>query len=301
MNIPTEKMEHDLSPTGVKALPYQDPRYPQLLKQIPDAPPVLYYRGSLGTFPDEACIAVVGSRKMSSYGAAAMPLICRPLIEAGITIVSGLAYGADSAAHAESVKRGSRTIAVLGTGVDDDSIYPRGHLRLAHQVLECGGLIISEQPPGTPGLKQNFVARNRIIAGLSLGVVIVECKTKSGALLTADFAADYNRNLYAVPGPVYSSLSAGPHELIKNGAALITRGEEILDDLNFGNSNVISKLNDQKFTDLEMRVLECMQDTSVGIDNIVRKTNLDAREVSQTITTLELKGVIKNIGSQWVK
>jgi DNA processing protein len=295
-----EKIYLSLEKTGVNTLPYYDQRYPKQLKEIFDAPPVLFYRGELGS-SDEACIAIVGSRKMSTYGATALPLIAKPLINSGVTIVSGLAYGVDSAAHIESVKAKARTIAVLGSGVDDESIYPRAHLRLVHDILDNGGLIVSEHPPGTPGLKHNFVARNRIIAGLSLGVVIIECKKKSGALITADFAADFNRNLYAVPGPLYSSLSEGPHNLIKNGAMLVTKGEEILEDLNIylHEFELNNGLKEQKlFTAVELRVLECMQDASVTLDALVTETKLSSAEVANAITMLELKGVIQNFGSQ---
>lgn len=295
-----EKLLQSLQKTAVNVLPYYDARYPKLLKEIYDSPPVLFYRGKLSD-PDEACIAIVGSRKMSSYGAAAMPIIAQPLINAGVTIVSGLAYGADGAAHIESVKSGARTIAVLGSGVDEDSIYPRAHLRLAHDILDNGGLIISEQPPGTPGLRYNFIARNRIIAGLSLGVVIIECKAKSGALLTADYAADYNRNLYAVPGPIYSSLSEGPHNLIKNGAALINNGDEILEDLSLNIASIVEKTNLHTlklFTDVELRVLECMQDASITLDALVEETKLSSHEIANAVTVLELKGVIQNLGTQ---
>jgi DNA processing protein len=295
-----EKLLQSLQETRVNILPYYDERYPKLLKEIYDAPPVLFYRGKLGE-PDEACVAIVGSRKMTSYGAAVMPTIAKPLIDSGITIVSGMAYGADGAAHAESIKAGARTIAVLGSGVDEDSIYPRAHLRLAHDILDHGGLIISEQPPGTPGYKNNFIARNRIIAGLSLGVVIIECKTKSGALLTADYAADFNRNLYAVPGPIYSSLSAGPHNLIKNGATLITSGKEILEDLNISSPEINLKINQQKlklFTDAELRVLECMQDAPITLDALVEEIKISSSEIANAITMLEIKNAIKNLGAQ---
>ncbi|HEX3095894.1 MAG TPA: DNA-processing protein DprA, partial [Patescibacteria group bacterium] len=177
-----------------------------------------------------------------------------------------------------------------------ESIYPRGHLNLAHQILDNGGLIISEQPPGTPGLPQNFVARNRIIAGLSLGVIIVECKTKSGALLTADYAADFNRNLYAVPGPAYSSLSAGPHQLIKNGATLITTGDEVLEDLHVVLAQLPSKPQ-MPFSELELRVLKCMQDKAQSINEISEAVNLPISEVAKATTLLELSGAIEDAGN----
>lgn len=299
--ITPEQLLASLQSMGVQILPYYDQRYSKLLREIHDPPPVLFYRGSL-VDADEPCVAIVGSRKMSSYGAQSVQQIIQPLITAGITIVSGLAYGVDSAAHSESIKANSRTIAVLGSGVDDETIYPRAHVRLAHDILDAGGLIMSEYPPKTPGLQHHFVARNRIIAGLSLGVVIVECETKSGALITADFAADYNRALYAVPGPIYSKLSEGPHELIKNGAALISSGEEILADLSLSNPRVKQKteqVQQELFTDAEQRVLECMQDgIAITLDAITERSHMHSHEIIGTITMLELKNIIKNLGVQ---
>jgi DNA processing protein len=283
-----------LESSGVQVLPYYSSEYPKLLKEINDPPLVLFYRGEIFK-PEENCIAIVGSRKMSSYGASAMPRITKPLLDAGITIVSGLAYGVDSEAHSLAVASNSRTIAVLGSGVDDDSIYPRAHLRLARKILDCGGLIVSEYPPGTPGLKQNFVERNRIIAGLSLGVVIIECKIKSGALHTADFASDYNRNLFALPGPVYSALSEGPHKLIQNGAMLVTSGSEIIEDLNLSSLQNTETLT-PSFSYNERLVLECMQIGPANIDKIATSTKLSASTIAMTITGLELKNIITNVG-----
>lgn len=300
-DISIEKLYTSLEATAVHMLPYYDSAYPTILKEIYDAPPVLFYRGDISALKDEASIAIVGSRKMSTYGALALPLITNPLLDGGITIVSGLAYGVDSMAHAACTKRGMRTIAVLGSGIDDDTIYPRTHKKLAHDILDNGGVLLSEHPPGTPGFKPNFIARNRIIAGLSLGVVIIECKTKSGALLTADYAADFNRNLYAVPGPIYSSLSEGPNMLIKNGAQLITSGAEILEDLSLAHPKVRTLQHHAKhkqFTDTELRVLKCMQDAPVTIDAICRATNLNSSEVGHILTTLELQRTVKNYGAQ---
>lgn len=289
-----EDIARNLQHTAVSTLTYYDPRYPKLLKEIYDAPPVLFYRGTLGE-PDEPCVAIVGSRQMSSYGSTMMPRIAGPLIDAGVTIVSGMALGIDGAAHIEAIKRGVRTIAVLGCGVDEASVYPRAHFRLAQQILDCGGLLVSEQPPYMPALKHHFVARNRIIAGLSLGVTIVECKLKSGALITADYAADFNRNLYAVPGPAYSKLSDGPHKLIRDGAALITKGEEILDDLAISLSELPLQ-NAIEFTETELAVLKCIQSTAATVDAIANATHLTTTEVSQTLTVLELRGTVKNLG-----
>ncbi len=294
-----EKLAHSLEKTFVQTLPYTDATYPNILKEIFDAPPVLFFRGELK--PTENCIAVVGSRKMSDYGAVIVPKITTPLIEAGLTIVSGLAYGIDSAAHAQSLKRGARTIAVLGSGIDQASIYPHGHFRLSEEILENNGLLLSEQPPGTPGLKHHFIARNRIIAGLSLGVVVVEAKRKSGALLTADFAMDFNRAVYAVPGPIYSSLSDGPHGLIKSGAGLVSSGQEILDDLEITTPSLSEQtlaFKTQSFSEAEQLVLECMQGKILKLSELAELTTLTAPQLLLTLTTLELKGEVQNLGGE---
>jgi DNA processing protein len=293
-----EKLAADLRETGVAALCYLDPLYPALLKQIHDPPKVLFFRGSWDS-AKEACVAIVGSRSMSSYGQTVLSKITGPLLNAGVTIVSGLAIGIDSASHKEAVKRTQRTIAVLGSGVDEASVYPQQHTLLSEQILEHNGLLVSEYPPGTPGLKHHFIARNRIIAGLSLGVVIVECRQKSGALLTADFAADYNRSLFAVPGPIYSSLSAGPHSLIKNGASLIASGEDILQELDLKlEQSVAARTRKNSFTEIERRVVECIRNHPATVDGISKTTTLPATEISQTLTMLELRGIIKNTGPE---
>ena len=294
-----EKLARSLEQSEVQTLPYTDARYPNILKEIFDAPPLLFFRGKLAE-QSENCIAIVGSRKMSEYGSLVVPRITKPLLDVGITLVSGLAYGIDSAAHAESVKRGARTIAVLGSGIDPATVYPRGHFRLSEEILEHGGLLLSEQPPQTPGFKQNFIARNRIIAGLSLGVVVVEAKKKSGALLTADFALDFNRSLYAVPGPIYSSLSDGPNALIKSGATLITSGEDILTDLEIALPNLTAEFQDFKtstFSEIEQLVLKCIQGKVLSFASLASLTKLDAPELLSALTTLEMNGEIKNLGT----
>ncbi len=291
-----EKLAASLERTAVSVLTYTHSNYPKLLKEIYDAPPVLFYRGKLGD-QKEACIAIVGSRKMTAYGLTIMPKITNPLLDRGLTIVSGMAYGIDTVAHNECIKRNARTIAVLGSGVDEDSVYPRAHLRLSHEILDNEGLLISEQPPGTAGLKQNFIARNRIIAGLSLGVAVVECKTKSGALLTADYAVDFNRNLYAVPGPIYSSLSAGPHQLIRGGAMLVENGEDILNDLQISLASLPLKSRVQ-ISEPEKRVLECIKQAPMSFEEIMRAVNASAAELTVTMTSLEIKGALKQIDNK---
>ncbi len=292
---PVEKLAEKLNKESIGALPYYDPLYPTLLKQIFDPPPVLFYKGVLLDC-DEACVGIVGTRMMSAYGKAVLPKITDPLIQSGCTIVSGLAYGVDAAAHQEAVKQKARTIAVLGSGLDDASLYPKHHVALAHEILEHNGLLLSEHPPGEPAFKQHFVARNRIIAGMSLSTVVVECKQKSGALITADYAMDFNRPVYAVPGPIYSEYSSGPHQLIQQGAMLITSGNEILEDLNLRITN--STQTNAANTPAELCVLECIQSSPRTIDEMLQLTSLSSGDLLAIISVLELNKQIKNLGAE---
>ncbi|GAH63960.1 unnamed protein product, partial [marine sediment metagenome] len=215
----------------IKTISIKDKNYPKLLKEIKDPPEVLYYEGELKS--EENCFAVVGTRMSSSYGKQVALEIAGDLAEAGLTIVSGLAPGIDSFSHIATLERGKRTIAVLGTGLDEKSIYPQENLKLARKILETGGALISEYPPGTRGTQFTFPQRNRIISGLSLGVLIIEAKQKSGALITANWAKKQGRKIFAIPGPIHSLNSKGCHYLIKHEAAkLVENANDILKELN---------------------------------------------------------------------
>lgn len=301
------ELSHKLSSEQIQVLPYYSPDYPKLLKNTHSTPAVLFYRGNVSLL-DQNCVAIVGSRKMASYGYSIMAQITQPLINAGVVIVSGLAYGADSEAHSQAIKNSGQTIAVLGSSINNASVYPRGHLRLAHNIIESGGLLLSEYPPDTPALKHHFLARNRIIAGISLGTVVMECKRQSGALITSQYALDFNRNVYAVPGPINSSLSAGPHYLIQEGAMLITSGHDIVQDLHLStiedglkSSSSTTNKNYQHCNSLsksEITVLKYLQDQPATIDWLSTQTTMPIQELINTITQLELKGVIKDVGAQ---
>ncbi|MDQ3018427.1 MAG: DNA-processing protein DprA [bacterium] len=279
--------------SDIQLLSYFSTNYPKLLRALHDPPPVLFYRGS-PLSADEACIGIVGTRNISSYGKSIISKITAPLIQSKCTIVSGLACGVDAAAHQEAVNKQSRTIAVLGSGLDDHTIYPRHHVSLAHQILTHDGTLISEHPPLTPAFKQHFVARNRIIAGLSLGTIVVECKQKSGALITTDYTIDLGRPVFAVPGPIYSPTSEGPNNLIKQGAILITSGTDALKELQLQ----ITQPTNIELTEVELRVLECMQSNPSTIDALSQTTHLGADEIMGIVSGLELSGVIRNLGAE---
>ncbi|HYU64864.1 MAG TPA: DNA-processing protein DprA, partial [Candidatus Paceibacterota bacterium] len=191
----------------------KDKTYPKLLSQIHQPPKMLYYRGNISLF-QTPCLAVVGTRKLTPYGQEATRFLVHDLIKASCTIVSGLALGIDAAAHTAALEAGGNTIAVLGSGIDDESIYPRTNFNLAHKILNHNGLIVSEYPEGTKAQHFTFPARNRIISGLSRGVVVIEADRESGALITAQFALEQNRDVFAIPGSIFAPRSIGTNSLI---------------------------------------------------------------------------------------
>ncbi len=277
----------------IKTINIADKNYPKLLKEIKDPPEVLYFRGEI--LPDENCFAIVGTRMCSAYGKQAALEIAGDLAEVGLTIVSGLAPGIDTFAHLATVERNKRTIAVLGTGINEESIYPKENLKLAKRILEIGGCLISEYPPGTSGSKFTFPQRNRIISGLSLGTLVIEAKQKSGALITAGLAKKQNRPIFAVPGPIHSSNSKGPHYLIKNGAKLVENANDILNNLNlnllvYEINRVATGENEE-----ENLILEALSEGALDIDKIIEKTQLPAAKTASTIAILEIKGKVRNL------
>jgi DNA processing protein len=277
----------------IRTISLQDNEYPKLLKKIPNSPKVLYCLGEIKS--DENCFAIVGTRRFSPYGKEVALEIAGDLAEAGLTIVSGLAPGIDTFSHQAVIERKRRTIAVLGTGIDEKSIYPQSNLKLAQKILETGGCLISEYPPGTPGSQFTFPQRNRIISGLSLGILVVEAKEKSGALITAEWAKKQGRKIFAIPGPIHSSNSKGCHYLIKQGAKLVENANDILKELNLP----CSSPGDEQIrgeTVEENLILETLKEESLYIDKIIEKTKLSAAEVASTLAILEIKNKIRNLG-----
>jgi len=276
----------------IKTIDINNKEYPKFLKEIKDSPGVLYYRGELN--PDDQCFAIVGTRRYSDYGKQVALEIAGDLAEAGLTIVSGLAPGIDTFTHQAVVERNKRTIAVLGTGIDERSIYPQSNLKLAQKILETGGCLISEYPSGTPGSQFTFPQRNRLISGLSLGVLVVEAKEKSGALITADYAFKQKRKVFAIPGPIYSSNSKGTHFLIKKGAKLVENANDILKELNLPPTTRPGGVEGE--TEEENLILNALKEKSLYIDKIIEKTKLSAAVVASTLTILEIKNKVRNLG-----
>lgn len=288
------KLEHE----QIKILSFKDVNYPKLLLEIPKNPIILYYKGAMEN-SDELCVAVVGTRQITNYGRMVVPRLVEPLVDAGAVIVSGMAFGVDSASHNIAIKKQRRTIAVLGGGLDEKSLYPKHHALLAKQILDAGGALLSEYPIGTPNFKQNFVARNRIISGLSVATLIIECDLKSGTLITAKHALDQNRQVYAVPGPIYSPQSQGPNNLIKIGAKLVTTANDILEDLNLQTlpqqQSAQNLLGDSAE---ETAVLKLLNHEPIIINELIKQSGLEASQVTSALTFLEMKGRVKNLGGQ---
>lgn len=223
-----EELQH-VRDLGGDVLILDDGSYPYLLREISDPPITLYVKGDWQACLEAPCVAVVGSRKCSTYGENASGMISRDLAERGLCIVSGLARGIDSAAHRGAIQSGGKTVAVLGTGID--AIYPKENTRLVDEILASGGAVVSQFPLGTPPLKDNFPYRNRIISGLSLGVLIVEASERSGSLITARLAMEQNREVMAVPGNITSRNSFGTNYLIKSGAKLVQQWQDVVAEL----------------------------------------------------------------------
>jgi len=291
-----------LASLQVSVLTLIDPKYPKLLKQIPDAPFVLYIKGKKGKEPLnlDRTIGVVGTRKITRYGEEVTRTLTEGLVSYGFTIVSGLAYGVDAMAHQTALDCGGNTIAVLGCGID--IIAPPSNARLYRDIATGGhGAVVSEMPLGLRPNKGLFPARNRIIAGLSLGVVVTEGADDSGALITARNAAEQGREVFAVPGPITSPYSRGPAKLLKNGAKLVENVEDILEELNLSNLNHGSnstRKHPTGETEEEQKILACLSDRRVHIDEIVRETHLTMSEVAATLTVLEVGGIVKDYGGK---
>lgn len=286
---------------GIKVVTLEDLNYPELLKKIEDSPYILYvlFIGKNESFLKELAgvsVAVVGARKMTSYGKEVVERLVVGLVDAGVTIVSGLALGIDAAAHKAALDAGGYTIGVLGGGLDN--IYPPSNKRLASEMIASGrGVLISEYPLGYPAMPQNFPSRNRIVSGLSLGVVVVEGMEKSGTLLTASSAARQGREVFAVPGPVTSPMSRAPHFLLKNGAKLVEKTEDILEELDIKEIHKKQKAKRElPETEEEKKLFNILKSEPMDIDSLVRISGLATGVVLSTLTPMELKGMLKNIG-----
>lgn len=271
-----------------------DKCYPELLLEIPDHPAVLYIKGNIDSLKKPG-IGVVGSRKYSRYGQSVADKLTKQCSESGLTIISGLALGIDAIAHRAALESNGITIGVLGCGLD--TIYPISNSNLAREMIEKGGAVISEFPPGTPPLKFNFPARNRIIAGLSLGVLVIEAAEQSGALITAYEALDYNREVFAVPGNIDQENSKGTNILIQKGAKLVLEAEDILNELNIETKNIENKSKEIFPESKDEKIIqEILRAGEESVDNIIEKSKLNIIALNTTLTMMEMKGMVENVG-----
>lgn len=279
---------------GIRLLTWDDAAYPARLKTLDQAPPVLFLRGQLDT-ADFWAVAIVGTRRMTAYGRQVADELARTLARSGVTVVSGLARGVDTVAHQAALSAGGRTLAVLGCGVD--VIYPPENRRLAEKICQQGA-ILSDYPPGTQPESANFPPRNRIIAGLSQAVVVVEAGATSGALITAEFAAEQGRDVFAVPGTIYAPQSRGTNRLIQQGAHPLLSPRDVLDALDMEQA-ILQRQTRQVLpaNDLEAQLLGLLSNEPLHIDEVSRQSGLPVSQISATLTMLELKGLIKQVGA----
>nr|WP_241635980.1 DNA-processing protein DprA [Fusobacterium gastrosuis] len=275
-----------------------DDIYPEILKNIYNPPKKIYYKGNLKLLKEKKKIAIVGTRNNSSYGALCCEKIVKDLIAEDIVIVSGFARGIDSIAHRICIENNGKTIAVVASGLD--IVYPSSNVNLWKKIEE-NGLILSEYEYGTKPFRANFPQRNRIIAGLSEGVIVIESKEKGGSLVTANIALDEGRDVYAVPGEIFSDLSRGCNNLIRDSKAkLLNSVEEILKDYNWLMNKSILK-EDKNFTEIQSKILNCLVYEKT-LDRIVQELNMSTSELLYEIMELEIKGHIKSLaGGKYIK
>ncbi|MCX6806943.1 MAG: DNA-processing protein DprA [Candidatus Berkelbacteria bacterium] len=297
-NVDPDKEIEKLRKLNIDFVTIKDKNYPSILKEIYDPPAILYYKGALPK-ENDLLVGVVGSRVCTTYGRQVAEDVSFNLAKEEIIIVSGLALGIDSIAHQAALDAKGKTIAVLGCGLD--TIYPSSHQKLALDIVKNNGAILSEFPLGCPPYKSNFPMRNRIISGLSKAVVIIEAAIKSGALITARSALEQNREVFAVPGPIYSRNSEGTNSLIKMGAHPLTNSEDLFFEL-----GIKIKAKKQKEikgdTEEENMILEILSREPSSIDKLKELSKLDIAVLNSTLIMLEIKGMVKNIGGgQYIK
>lgn len=278
---------------GIITIKQNSPDYPALLAEIAQPPETLYIRGSLKPLK-APCLAVVGTRTPSAYGKQVTPSLAASLARAGITIVSGLAIGIDTLAHEAALETGGKTVAVLGSGVDEMSVYPPENRTLARRIVESGGAVISEFPEGTEPKPFHFPQRNRIIAGMSQGVLVIEAREKSGALITANFALEENRDVFAVPGPITVPTSAGPNRLIAAGAQAVLDADAILDAWRIERPAFAAPPDAPGESGHPL--LAHFPATPIHVDELIRASGLPAAQANVELAKLELAGYIRNLG-----
>jgi len=302
-NIDPWEVGESLSKQGIRMITPDEPDYPPLLAELADAPQLLYYRGQLRG--DSEVLAIVGSRQATAYGKAAARMLARDAAAKGIVIASGLARGIDTAAHQGTLDSGGTTWAFLGCGLD--RVYPLENQRLAEDILAKGALL-SEFTPGTPPNAVNFPARNRLISGCSRGVLVVESAEKSGALITVDFALEQGREVFAVPGPIFSKVSRGAHHLLRQGAKIVEEIEDILNEVPAWSKHACHSsiktelLREEKELPEGMElgsILQQLSDVPLHIDQITIHSTLPVASISVALLELQLGGKVIQLPGQY--
>lgn len=281
---------------NIEIIKNSSPGYPEILKEIHNPPKQLYVRGNL---PKDFNLnfAIVGTRTASDYGKTLAFKLAKELAELGFNIVSGLALGVDAQAHLGALEGKGKTTAVLGSAINDRSIYPSENLDLAKKIIASGGAVVSEYEPGSKSEIWHFPQRNRIISGLCRGVLVIEAPEKSGALITARHALEQNREVFAVPGSVFSKNSLGTNMLIKNGAKMVTSIDDILEEFNLVNlKSEKAKAKEENLTEEEKTILKVVGEGPTHMDKICKTSKMAADKVLPIVSNLEIKDIIKNIG-----
>ncbi|MCX6065495.1 MAG: DNA-processing protein DprA [Chloroflexi bacterium] len=278
---------------SISILTWDDADYPAHLKEVDQPPPVLYVRGAI-TADDGWSVAIVGTRAVTPYGRQVTEELATVIAQNGVTVVSGLARGVDAIAHSAAIKAGGRTLAVLGSGVD--KIYPPEHRSLAEKIFSQGA-VISDYAPGTPPDSANFPPRNRIISGLSMAIVVVEAGDTSGALITAEFAAQQGRDVFAVPGLVYAPQSRGTNRLIANGARVYLQPNDVLEALDLTRNVERREVRRAVPSDeTESALLRLLDAQPAHVDEIRARLGLPIEKISAALTMMELKGIVRQVG-----
>lgn len=299
-NLQESAYEEELHKENIATISLCDPQYPKLLKEISDPPICLFIQGS--TNLSSSNVAVVGTRKWTPYGKIVTKQLVQDLVQKQTTIVSGLALGIDAIAHTTTVETDGKTIAVLAGGVDEKTIAPKQHIRLAKQIIEKGGSILSEYPPKTAPTIYSFPKRNRIVSGISLGVLIIEAPASSGALITASTALEQGREVFVVPQDITSPTSIGVHTLLKQGATPVTCADDIITALGLQMTKKFVTQRDQNNIETlppnMQQVLTLLSHKPIHIDILIRQSHLTPTELLETLTLMELDGIIQSTGQK---
>ncbi len=282
----------------VNLLTAEDNNYPEYLKEIPDYPIALYYKGNIENIDYNYALSVVGSRNASTEAKIALSSIISNFKNSNITIVSGLAYGIDATAHTLALKNNLRTIGVIGSGID--IVYPKQNKKLYSDIIEANGAILSEYPFGMPPMAQNFPQRNRIVVGMSKGTLVGEARLKSGAMISANLALDYNRELMCIPGNILNPNTSGIYHLIRNGAGIVSSGEDLLNYLGW---DIISNKqnNIEPANDIQKKIIKVLELESKTFDDIITNIKDDVSKIMVALTELELMGLIKQSNNKYYR